>query len=123
MSWHKWLIYTHLGILYQAGLPSAHVLLLPVQHDRCSYPRRVSLVVDCATVPAHDPDCRVATGGTATRRHRPVHKDSCDSLYLRSSHVCNGHTGTNGDAMSTRGYTKIGLRQIDILISKRIALD
>lgn len=35
------------GVIYQAGLSLAHVLLLPLQHDCCSHPRRVSLDLNC----------------------------------------------------------------------------
>ena len=34
---------TTIGILHQAGLPLDHVLLLPLQHDRCLDPRRIAL--------------------------------------------------------------------------------
>lgn len=36
------------GIVHQIGFPPADVLLLPLQHDCCSYPRRVPLDVDYA---------------------------------------------------------------------------
>ncbi|KAI4760042.1 hypothetical protein E4T51_06964, partial [Aureobasidium sp. EXF-12344] len=54
------------GILHQAWLPPRHVLLLPLQHDRRPYPRRVALNCCYQTTPINS----LPTSDALPKRHR-----------------------------------------------------